>query len=145
MFRPPLLGPKTLTTRTGEHNSSKNTPKKKTKKAKAKITKNKNKQKRKSNHEQKCTLLLVFWSCTLVTLSIVLWATHGLPLWASVYRGCLCWDPPMCLDAQGGIKGKVQNLCGCWSVLLMFRGGPNKVNVIAAFCSCTCFVFDNNS
>ena len=26
----------------------------------------------------------------------------------TVYRGCPCRDPPMCLDAQGGIKAKRQ-------------------------------------
>ena len=36
------------------------------------------------------------------------WATHGLPLRASVYSGCIDRDPPMCLDAQGGIKAKRQ-------------------------------------
>ena len=59
-----------------------------------------------------CTLLKtvvsVFWLCTFVALWIVLWVTHGLPLRASVYRGCPCRDPPMCLDAQGGIKAKRQ-------------------------------------
>ena len=59
-----------------------------------------------------CTLLktvvLVFWLCTFVSLWIVLWATHGLPLRASVYRGCPCRDPPMCLDAWCGIKAKRQ-------------------------------------
>ena len=44
----------------------------------------------------------------------------------------------MCLDVQGGIKAKRQPFV----VLSMSRGGPNKVNVIAPFCSCTCFVFD---
>ena len=68
---------------------------------------------------------------------------HGLPLRASVYRGCPCRDPPVCLDAQVGIKAKRQRFCGCWSVVLsMSCGGlPNKVNVIAPFCPCTCFVF----
>ena len=60
--------------------------------------------------------------------------------------GCPCRDPPVCLDAQGGIKAERQPFCGCWSVVLSLScGGPNKANVIAPFCSCTCFVFDNNS
>ena len=68
-----------------------------------------------------CTLLKtvvpVFWLCTFVALWIVSWATHGLPLRASVYRGCPCWDAPMCLDAQGGIKTKRQPfvVVGVWS------------------------------
>ena len=57
-----------------------------------------------------CTLLKtvvsVFWLCTFLALWIVLWATHGLPSRASVYRGGPCWDPWMCLDSQGGIKAK---------------------------------------
>ena len=32
--------------------------------------------------------------------------TQGLLSLASVFRGCPCRDPPMCLDAQGGIKAK---------------------------------------
>ena len=49
----------------------------------------------------------------------------------------------MCLDAQDSIKTKRQPFVVV--VLSMSRGGPNKVNVIAPCCSCTCFVFDNNS
>ena len=61
----------------------------------------------------------VFWSCTLVALWIVLWATHDLPSRAPVYRGCPCRDPPVCLYAQRGIKAKRQPFfCGCWSVVL---------------------------
>ena len=41
------------------------------------------------------------------------------PLLASVYRGVLASTPPMCLDAQGGIKAKRQPFCGCWSVVLV--------------------------
>ena len=83
----------------------------------------------------------VFWLCTFVALWIVLWATHGLPLWASVYRGCPCRNPLMCLDAHGGIKAKRQPFVVVGVFLSMSRGGPNEVNVIAPFCSCTCFVF----
>ena len=93
------------------------------------------------------TVVSVFWLCTFVALWIVLSATHGLPLRASVYRGCPCRDPPMCLDAQGGIMAKRQPflwLLEC-VVLSISLGGPNKVNVIAPFCSRTCFVFDNSS
>ena len=43
----------------------------------------------------------LFWLCTLIAQWILLWTTHGLPSRASVYCGCPCWDPPMCLDAQG--------------------------------------------
>ena len=52
-----------------------------------------------------------------VALWTVLWATHGLPSRASVYRGCPWRDPPMCLDAKGGIKAKRQPfvVVGVWS------------------------------
>ena len=68
-----------------------------------------------------CTLLEtvvpVFWLCTFVALWIVLWATQGLPSRASVFRGCPCRDPPVCLDAQGGIKARRQPfvVVGVWS------------------------------
>ena len=69
-------------------------------------------------HVVKDSVVLVFWLCTFVALWIVLWATHGFPLRASMHRGCPCPDPPMCLDAQGGIKTKRQPFVS--------RGGPNK-------------------
>ena len=80
---------------------------------------------------------LFFWLCTFVALWIVLWATHGLALRASVYRWCPCRDPPMCLDAQGGIKVKRQPFVavGAWSCL------PNKVNVVPLHCFRTRFEF----
>ena len=62
---------------------------------------------------QRC---LSFWLYMCVAQRIVLWATHGLPFRASVYRGCPCWDPPMCPGAQGGIKEERQLflwLLGC--------------------------------
>ena len=58
--------------------------------------------------------------------------------------GVLAGTHRRALMPKGGIKAPT--LCGCWSVVLsMSRGGPTKVNVIAPFCSCTRFVFDNNS
>ena len=41
----------------------------------------------------------------------------GLPSRASVYRGCPCRHPPVCLDAQGGIKAERQPfvVVGVWS------------------------------
>ena len=49
----------------------------------------------------------------------------------------------MCLDAKGGIKAERQPfvVVGMWScqyLLVVFR---TRVNVIAPFCSCTCFMF----
>ena len=87
---------------------------------------------------------LVFWLCTFVALWVVLWATHGPPSRAPVHRGCRYGDPPVCLDAQGGIEEKRQPLwfgvmsCQCLLVV-------QTVNVISLHCSCTCFVSNNNS
>ena len=47
----------------------------------------------------------------------------------SVCRGCPCRDPPMCLDAQGGIKAKRQPFCGCWSVVLSIKG-PRDITAL---------------
>ena len=41
-------------------------------------------------------------------------ATHGLPtVWALVYRGCPCWDPPVCppMPRQDGIGDKAPTRC----------------------------------
>ena len=56
----------------------------------------------------KTVLSVFFWLFTVNALRIVLWATHALPLRASVYRACPCQDLQMCLNAQGGIKAKRQ-------------------------------------
>ena len=41
-------------------------------------------------------------------------ATHDVPtVWALVYRGCPCWDPPVCppMPRQDGIGSKAPTLC----------------------------------
>ena len=89
----------------------------------------------------------LFWLCTFVARWIVLWATHGLPSRASVYRGCPCRDPPMCLDAQCGVKAERQPfvVVGVWSCRCLLCALPNIFNVISLHCSCTCSVSNNNS
>ena len=75
--------------------------------------------------------------CAFAALWIVLWATHGLPLRASVCSGCPCWDPPMCPDALGGIKAERQPfvVVGAWSCQCLVCTLPNNFNVISPFSS----------
>ena len=52
----------------------------------------------------------------------LLWATHGFPVRALVYRGCPCRDPPVCHRVQGDSVAKRQPLlCVCVLVLLESR------------------------
>ena len=82
------------------------------------------------------SVVLVFLAVR-ICRAIVLWATHSLLLRASVYRGCPCWDPPMCPDAQVGIRAERQPfvVVGVWSFHCLVRTLPNKFNVISPFAS----------
>ena len=62
------------------------------------------------------SLVVELWCC---------WATHGLPLRAPVSVR-IDRDPPMCLDAQGGIKAKRQPLCGLSCLVVMCLGRDRR-------------------
>ena len=57
------------------------------------------------------------WFCPcgwLCRVELILRATPGFPtVWALVYRGCPCWDPPVCspMPKQDGIGSKAPTLC----------------------------------
>ena len=50
-----------------------------------------------------------------------LWATHGLPCRALVYRGCPCGDPPACHRVQGDAVAKRQPFL-VWWLVFAFHG-----------------------
>ena len=53
--------------------------------------------------------------CRWSSLWSLLWATHGLPCRAPVYRGCPCRDTPVCHRVQGdNVESAIPSLCGCW-------------------------------
>ena len=69
------------------------------------------------------TLVCVVWSSV---GSRLVWATHGLPFRAPVYRGVSCLDPPVCLRVQDDPEAKSQPIVVLVGVL---RSCDDRVRV----------------
>ena len=72
------------------------------------------------------TLVCVVWSSV---GSRLVWATHGLPFRAPVYRGVSCLDPPVCLRVQDDPEVKSQPIVVLVGVLRSCDGRGREKRV----------------